>query len=310
MHIADLHCDTISKLYRERQEGRTAELCENQFQVDVEKLRRGGCLFQNFALFVDKGKEKNPYLCAKGQLALFREQMQENQAFIRQAGSVSEIMQNQKEGLMSAVLTLEEGEICEGSLDKLEEFYRAGARMMTFTWNYDNSLGGQGGLTELGIAFLAKMEELGMIADVSHLPDAGFWDVCRYAKKPFVASHSNARSLCAHKRNLTDGMIREIANCGGVIGINFYGLFLEDDAPHKSSVARIADHILHMIQTGGMDCVALGSDFDGFCGETEVADYSRMELLDQELKKRGLPQSAREAVFYQNALRVYQSAAG
>ncbi len=310
MLTADMHCDTISELYKRRQKGEQNSLLSNHLQVDLYKLRRGGYLLQNFAVFTDIGEEEHPYLAAKKQIALFLEEMQKNAVWIGQVKTVEEIEENQKKGRISAVLTLEEGEICEGDLKKLEEFYKEGVRMMTFTWNYANSLNQNGGLTETGIAFLEKMEELGMIPDVSHLPDKGFYDVCRHAKGPFAASHSNARELCSHKRNLTDDMIRKIAESGGIIGINYYGLFLENrplqNDIYYSSVSRIADHIQYMICIGGIDCVGLGSDFDGFCGVCEMRDCSKIEFLEAELRKRGFGTSEIEKIFYKNVLRVYK----
>lgn len=309
MYIADMHCDTISKIYKNRKEGKQTALSANQLQVDVEKLRQGGYLLQNFAVFTDMGYDgESPYQCAKKQIAVFLEEIAKNAANIRQVRTFEEIKENQRAGYICALLTLEEGEICEGSLEKLREFYGLGARMMTFTWNYENSLGTKQGLTELGIAFLHEMEKLGIIPDVSHLSDAGFYDVCRYSEKPFVASHSNARKLCGHKRNLTDDMIRKIAEKGGVIGINYYGLFLEDSQNdvQYGTIKKTADHILHMIHTGGASCVGLGSDFDGFTGETELSDCSKTGLLVWELKKRGLTENEIEAVLYKNVLRVYK----
>ena len=208
MYIADMHCDTISAIDRERRKGEQVGLLSNHFQVDLKKLRQGGYLLQNFAVYVDLGDEEKPYQCAKRQVAVFKEEMAKNSDIIRQVTTVDEIYDNQREGRISALLTLEEGEVCEGDLDKLEDFYRDGARMMTFTWNYENSLGTKEGLTNKGIAFLERMEELGIVPDVSHLSEAGFYDVCRYGKRPFVASHSNAAALCGHKRNLSDDMIR------------------------------------------------------------------------------------------------------
>ena len=124
--------------------------------------------------------------------------------------------------------------MCKENLAFLRDFYRLGVRMLTLTWNYKNGLGHPNkrkefplepdtvnGLTPLGIEFLQEMERLGIIVDVSHLSDAGFYDVVKYAKKPFVASHSNARSVCGNVRNLTDDMLKKIADCGGVTGINF-----------------------------------------------------------------------------------------
>lgn len=309
MHVADMHCDTISELYYGRRQGMREGLLSNHYRVDVNKLQAGGYLLQNFAVFVDISNENDPYQCAKNQIALFQEELGKYTSKICQVRTMEEIEQNQREGRISAILTLEEGEICQGDLNKLKEFYEDGVRMMTFTWNYDNSLGTRDGLTELGIAFLREMEVLGIVPDVSHLSKKGFYDVCRYSLRPFVASHSNAATLCGHERNLSDNMIREIAMRGGVIGVNFYGLFLEEGAKKGScygSIGRIADHILHMIQVGGISCVGLGSDFDGFEGDLELTDCSKMWLLEQELKERGLSESEIEAVFYKNVLRVYR----
>lgn len=310
MHIADLHCDTISKIYQSRKRGEQTGLLSNHLQTDIKKMKKGGYLLQNFAVFTDMEKdEENPYLCAKNQIALFYEEMERNASEICHVKTAAELEKNKKEGRISAVLTLEEGEICEGSVKKLEEFYQNGVRMMTFTWNYENSLGTGRGLTEKGIAFLEKMEDLGIIADVSHLSDAGFYDVCRYAKKPFAASHSNARALCGHKRNLTDDMILNIAKRGGVIGVNYCGRFLEaqeGDDVCESRVSQIADHILHIVHIGGAACVGLGSDFDGFLGGSELSDCSKMELLWEELKRRGISEDRADDIFFQNVFRIYK----
>lgn len=308
MYTADLHCDTISKIYHSRKRKEAAELRSNPFQVDIQKLRQGNYILQNFAVFVDLEQDGDPYQCAKDQIAVLKAEIHKNADKIRQVTSVTEILQNQAKGRISALLTLEEGEACKGDIKKLEEFYAEGVRMMTFTWNYDNSLGTKDGLTKRGITFLENMERLGILPDVSHLSEAGFYDVCRYSTKPFVASHSNAAALCGHKRNLTDTMIRMLAERGGIIGVNYYGLFLEEP---KNGIAcgrvqRIADHILHMIQIGGISCVGLGSDFDGFDGRLELSDCSKIELLETELRRRGLKNSEIEAVFYQNVLRIYK----
>ncbi len=308
MYTADLHCDTISKIYHSRKRKEAAELRSNPFQVDIQKLRQGNYILQNFAVFVDLEQDGDPYQCAKDQIAVLKAEIHKNADKIRQVTSVTEILQNQAKGRISALLTLEEGEACKGDIKKLEEFYAEGVRMMTFTWTYDNSLGTKDGLTKRGITFLENMERLGILPDVSHLSEAGFYDVCRYSTKPFVASHSNAAALCGHKRNLTDTMIRMLAERGGIIGVNYYGLFLEEP---KNGIAcgrvqRIADHILHMIQIGGISCVGLGSDFDGFDGRLELSDCSKIELLETELRRRGLKNSEIEAVFYQNVLRIYK----
>ena len=309
MYVADLHCDTVSAIYYDRKNGGQANLLSNHFQLDLNRMKKGGYLLQNFAVFVDLKNGGDPYRCAKRQIAVFKGELAKYPDKIRQATTVEDILKNQKEGRISAVLTLEEGEVCLGDENTLEEFYRDGVRMMTFTWNYPNSLATEEGLTSKGVLFLEKMQEIGIIPDVSHLPRAGFYDVCRYAKRPFVASHSNAAALCGHKRNLTDDMVRKIAERGGVIGINYYGLFLvekPENGIYYSSVGRIADHICHMVNVGGTGCVGLGSDFDGIDCNLELSDCSKMGLLEQELKKRGFGEKEIGDIFYRNVLRIYK----
>lgn len=309
MYIADLHCDTISEIYYGLKRGEQIHLLSNHLRVDLQKLKKANYIIQNFAVFVDIGIEKHPYQCAKDEIKIFKNEINKNKSIIRQVTTANEILENQKNGCISALLTLEEGEVCEGDEKKLEEFYREGVRMMTFTWNYDNSLATKEGLTKKGVGFLKKMEELGILPDVSHLPPAGFYDVCRYSTKPFVASHSNAAALCNHRRNLSDDMIRKIAEKGGVIGVNFYGLFLENESENgtcQSRVKKIADHILHMIHVGGLSCVGLGTDFDGFIGMSEIADCSQLFLLEKELKRRNLTEREIDAICYQNVMNLYK----
>lgn len=309
MYVADMHCDTISKIYHRRKEGETLGLYTNDLQIDLKKLQQGNYVLQNFAVFVDLKNDEDSYRCARNQIELFLEEIQKNQDKICQVRTGADIIKNQKAGRISALLTLEEGEVCQGDFNKLEEFYKAGVRMMTFTWNYDNSLGNQKGLTEKGIGFLERMESLGILPDVSHISDEAFYDVYRYSTKPFVASHSNARALCLHRRNLKDDMIRKIGERGGVIGVNYYGIFLENEPQngvYYSKVERIADHIMHMISVGGIHCVGLGSDFDGIDRNLELTDSSKINLLIKELEKRGLNTGEIELVMYRNVLNLYQ----
>ena len=231
---------------------------------------------------------------------------------------------------MSAMLTLEEGGMCLGETALLRDFYRLGARMMTLTWNFQNQLGypnrmelhegesyprflpdTEHGLTEKGIEFVQEMERLGMIIDISHLNDAGIWDVFRYTKKPFVASHSNARALASHPRNLTDDMIRALAERGGVAGINFCAAFLRDrdetgQEPTHSYCRDMVAHMKHMKMIGGIGCIGLGTDFDGIGSIVEMKDCSGMQMLAEEMEKQGFTGSEIEAVFSKNVLRVYK----
>lgn len=332
MKIIDMHCDTISRIYQERLQNKEVHLRKNSFQVDLLKMKASHYLLQNFALFIDLGESSRPYETFCSQLALFQEEMEKNSDIIAPVTSYSDLIEQQRQGKMFALLTLEEGEACCGSLDRLEEFYKMGIRMMTFTWNFQNSLGApsepapffllkypkltnqhipQGqGLTPLGMEFLEKMESLGIIPDVSHLSDQGIRDVCRLAKKPFCASHSNARALCSRKRNLPDELIHCIAEHGGIIGANYYGPFLSDipdlHGRYFSQVADIAKHIRHMADVGGISCVGLGSDFDGIDANLELENCSKMELLAQELKKYKFHESEIDQIFHKNVLNFYR----
>ena len=216
--------------------------------------------------------------------------------------------------------------MCLGETALLRDFYRLGARMMTITWNFPNELGfpngkdesvsparsvpdTEHGLTETGIAFVQEMERIGMIIDISHLNDAGIRDVFHYTKKPFVASHSNARALARHPRNLTDEMIRALAERGGVAGINYYAPFLKDadkKMPLHGLCSDMVAHMKHMKQVGGIGCIGLGSDFDGIDTATEMKDCSGMQLLADVMSREGFTTGEIEAVFHDNVLRVYR----
>lgn len=351
MKIADMHCDTISKIWESRQAGSPQQLFQNDLHVDIQKMQKAGYLLQNFAMYIDLEKGLDPFTYVTELIDLFYDELELNKDHIRMATSYNEILENEKHGRISAIMTIEEGGCCKGELQNLETLYQRGARMMTLTWNYPNELASpnlpadgvvpvsgpdsaQGriesasesiegmagsakrlnqreydntrGLTKKGYAFIERMEELGMIIDVSHLSDAGFWEIAKHTKKPFAASHSNARALCPHARNLTDDMIRVIADRGGVVGLNYYGRFLNaaDDSP--SGVARMAEHVRHIVNVGGVECIGLGSDFDGICGAMEIQNCAQMHKLAAELERRHFTGSEIENVFYKNVMRFYR----
>ena len=319
MKVVDMHCDTILELYKARERGEEISLLDNDLHIDLKKMEAGDYFLQNFALFVDLKGTEDPFLTCVRMADLFYQVMEENQDRISPVTTWAEIERNWKEGRMSALLTLEEGEVCQGDPALLRTLYRLGARMMTFTWNYENSLAWPGregglpetekGLKERGFEILEEMEALGMIVDVAHLSDAGIWDVLRTAKKPFVASHSNARSVASHARNLTDEMIRAIAEKGGVIGINYYCNFLEDipeGGRQISRISRMVEHMKHIRQVGGAGCIGLGSDFDGIYGEVEIGNSAGLPRLAEAMESAGFTAGEVEAVFHGNVLRLYR----
>lgn len=322
MKIADMHCDTISELFERMKEGKADTLAKSELHIDIEKMKKGDYLLQNFAMFVNLSERKGALSYCLELIDLYYRQMELNKEVIAPVFCYDDIERNQKDGKMSALLTIEEGGVTEGSLAHLRNYYRLGVRMLTLTWNHENGIGypnvtvkdGKAdwhtpntvdGLTDFGLEFIQEMENIGMIIDVSHLSDAGFYQVLANTAKPFVASHSNARSICPHVRNLTDDMIYKLSNRGGVMGMNFYPAFLGEDAD-AGTINAIVRHILHIRNVGGYECIGLGSDFDGIPGHDELKDSSCMPLLAEALKKAGLSNQEIEAVFYRNVLRVYK----
>ncbi len=335
MNVIDMHCDTLLKLWEAGKGGRRLSLRDGLgLRVNLEKMKEGGYLLQNFAVFVDMGEVEDTYQTAMEMVDIFQRELEENKAVIRPVTGYEDILENQRLGVMSGMLTLEEGAVCQGDMEKLREFYRRGARMMTLGWNYENELGWPSqlqpdrgreyrpgekrelGLKEKGFLFVEEMERLGMIVDVSHLSDDGFFDVWETAKKPFVASHSNDRALCGHKRNLTDQMVRMLGERGGVAGLNYCPEFIHDSlAAERTALGEeqkllclesLARHAARMINVGGSECVGLGSDFDGFGVEGGPRDASRIPDLAWALRRQGLTGGQIEGVLYKNVLRLYR----
>ncbi|MBO5279060.1 MAG: dipeptidase [Lachnospiraceae bacterium] len=314
MPYLDLHCDTLGLGFMKKKED-IYELPEAM--LDIQRMKAAGMFGQFFAMFFPPvGREGMPEdeIYYQSLLKLFRNSLEKSTDCIAFAGSGTEAEKNFREGRLSAFLTIEDGRHAQGRLENIERFYEDGVRLISLTWNQENCFGApnsrersimEKGLTSFGKEAVRYMNGLGMIIDVSHLSDRGFYDVLELTKKPFVASHSNARSLSPHPRNLTDEMIRGLAEKGGIAGVNFYGAFLNADAvSEKSTLEALTAHIAYMSKLGGEDFVALGTDFDGIRGEIEINSPLLMERLFEELGRKGFSQSQIEKLAYKNALRV------
>lgn len=334
MKMIDMHCDTIYEILEAKKRGEKISLRDGKLMVNLNKLKQGGYGVQNFALFVKQEAGISPFENVKELIATFQEEMRENSDIISQVTTADEIIENQRAGKLSAFLTIEGGEAIEGSLDKLQYVYEQGVRMMALTWNYSNEIGfpnfKQGvdfftpnmedGLTTTGIEVVQEMERLGMIVDVSHLSDAGFYDVLNYTQKPFVASHSNARAVSPWVRNLSDDMIIKLANRGGVIGLNFCADFLKGQRRSEiiKSIGLMASedfsagyedilrHARHMANVGGVECIGIGSDFDGIPAYEGMPTPDTMPQLAEYLCKNGFHEREVDLIMYGNVLRVYR----
>ncbi len=192
-----------------------------------------------------------------------------------------------------------------------EEAKRQAAQQFVESWHHTPNL--TGGLTERGREMVAEMERLGIIPDVSHLSDAGFYDVLQVTGKPFVASHSNARAVCPSVRNMTDDMIRKLSGRGGVMGLNFCADFLEEKPlgeKNPGTIAAVVRHARHIADVGGIEVLGLGSDFDGIDTHQELPGVQGMERLWDGLHQAGFSQDALDRIFYGNVLRVYRETLG
>lgn len=327
MKVVDMHCDTIMAIYEKQKKGEVIELSKNDLNISVEKMIQGDYLAQCFAMFVPLAKVENAFETVNEMIDVFYQELDKNQDTLALALNYEDIIENQANHKMSAILTIEEGGTTKGNLHFLRNLYRLGVRMITLTWNYENGIGFPNrvkkpdgslaaevntvdGLTAEGVAVVQEMERLGMIIDVSHLSDAGFYDVLKYTTKPFVASHSNARNQCGHVRNMSDDMILKLANRGGVMGINYAADFLET-APagaenFMSTVDNMVKHIQYIKNLAGIDCIGLGSDFDGIAQNLEMKDASMMGMLEKALIKAGFSQEEIEKIYYKNVLRVFK----
>ena len=303
--MIDLHCDTIMQLLDHPDSG---DLYRNTWKIDIEKLQKAHSKVQDFALFINLGDTNDPYGRYEEMRNLCTTQIHLYGEHIQHVLSYQDVKSVYESGKIGALMSIEEGGVLGGDLDKLKQAYQDGVRLITLTWNYPNGLGEphcgeqHKKLTPKGIEFVEVMQDLGIIVDCSHLNDAGTEQLGDILDVPFVASHSNAREVTAHTRNLPDNLIKLIANKGGVIGLNFAQSFLG-----TSPVSRIEDivkHGLYLINKGGEDVVALGTDFDGIKPDTEIKDASEMYRLYDAFKEAGLSVDQCEKLFWKNADRL------
>ena len=315
MHFVDFHCDTLLQAF-----------CQNHStlehfpaaMVDAQRLVAGGALAQWFAIYLRPEPEMpggvSDAVYIDGCLDIFHNTL-EHSAILAPAYSAADVLANRENGKVSALLSFEDGRAVT-SIERLEHYHAQGIRMIGLTWNGANCLANPNstdpakmalGLTPHGRDVVRRMNELGMLVDVSHLSDGGFHEVAAIATKPFIASHSNCRSLADHPRNLTDDMIKILANQGGIMGLNLCIPFLEAGAT-RSTLVRMSAHVRHMINVGGIDCVAIGADLDGIDGDLEIPTCAHMPLLFDQLRKDGLSDDALEKIGWRNALRVMTTA--
>ena len=300
----DAHCDTISAC---APEGRP--LRKNGGHLDLERLRAYSKAAQVFALFADGDDFPGEALFRQCRRlhGVFLEETAKNSDILTFCPRGKDIAEVNARGRIAALLSIEGGELLNCDPANLELAAEWGVRCINVTWNHRNALAGshreepERGLTDTGRAWIQECQRLNILADVSHLSDAAFWDVVEMAEQPVIATHSNSRAVCGHTRNLTDDMFRAICRTGGVAGLNFYTAFVGG----AHSMDDVLRHVDRFMALGGEKHLALGADLDG-CDELAggIKGAEDMPMLWNALKAHGYDDATLEDIFYNNLLRV------
>ncbi|MGI6343756.1 MAG: dipeptidase [Bacillota bacterium] len=320
--VVDTHCDTLLRVLGRRlpfmrQEPYRLSDRHEEGHIDLPRLREGGVDVQFFAAYIEPMYKPDRSLKRALQIfdAFFRE-LEANPDQMMMATCVADIRRAKEENKVAAVLAIEGGEALEGDLGVLRVLHRLGVRAIGLTWNERNDIAdgvgdarSGGGLSVFGAELIKEMNRLGILVDVSHLSDAGFWDVIELSSQPIIASHSNARAVCNHRRNLTDDQIKALAKNGGVMGMNFAAGFVKEGG--KATLGDLLDHIDHIVSLVGPRHVGLGSDFDGIGATPEgLTDVSRMPLITEGLFQRGYSEDDIKLILGGNYLRVFEQVWG
>lgn len=299
--IFDAHCDTATKILDTKQ-----GLLKNDADIDIKKLSGYENYAQIFAIFISPEYYGNPKKRFNEVYEYFKDQLRNNEK-IRICTNDDEIQRTWKNDKIGAFLSLEGGECIERCED-IDTLYDKGIRMINLTWNNDNALGGGAfgkniGLSEMGKRTVEKMNEKGIIVDVSHLCEKSFYDVCEYTKKPIIASHSSSYKICPNKRNLTDEQFEKIKSLNGVVGINMYPLFLTGRM--DADIKDILLHTEHFLSLNGENNIGLGTDFDGIDFKPQgISGADKLYIIFNEFAKIGISEAVIEKIAYKNMRRI------
>ena len=307
--LFDLHCDTAYEIYKSKE-----KLYTNTKAVSIDKYLPFEKKAQIFAIWSDNTKtEDENFVDFQHIVTEFKEQVFENSQYIDICTSSGTLEESQSAGRLSAILSVEDARLLSGDLARLERLYEFGVRVLTLGWKGHSCVCGSydtdDGLTSFGFEVLKECENLGIIVDVSHLSEKGFWDVAGKATKPFIASHSNSHILCAHRRNLTDIQLRTIAQTGGICGISLVGKHLakalgDNDVNPAEILEAVCSHIEHFHEIAP-ESTSLGLDFDGTVPLVGLENVSKVPTLFEALTNRGTDEKSAKDIFYNNAYNFF-----
>ena len=311
--LVDSHNDFIWQVYKKGVDfGRD----NRSTQSDLPKFIEGGVDVQVFAVWIPTNKVRQSYAFTIAQVDRLKGIEEENIEEFEFAYSYEDMKRILEEKKVCGLIGIEGGTAIENNLDNINEFYELGVRYIGLTWNNSNNIGTsarnehkkgiEGGLTEFGVEVVKRMNEVGMLIDVSHLGEDTFWDVIEVTKNPIIASHSNCYSIHPHYRNLNDEQIKAIADGGGVIDVNFHNGFLG-----AATVDKIVDHIDYIKEFVGVDYVGIGSDFDGGINPpVDLYDATQYPELTRELVERGYTEEEIRKILGLNFIRVFKQVCG
>lgn len=308
MRLFDLHCDTLTSLYLRNMQSNKENLIKNKMQVSIQRAADFDAYCQTFAIWTPENitcveAYKNFYSV----LSYFKNELIAHSNHVSLCLTAEDIRAAAKKGKVAALLSVEGGGVIMGNLEILNDLYKAGVRIFSLTWNMRNSLAdganvkNGGGITPLGKQVIGEIERLGMILDVSHLSDKGFYDVCEVSTKPFIATHSNSRTVCAHQRNLTDEQFREIVKRQGIVGINLGVNFLENNSK-EASAASVVKHVDHFMSFGGENVVAMGADYDGASMPDDLNTVDKAVNVADALLKANYSETLVNKIMYDNTI--------
>ena len=311
--LFDFHCDTALALLGE-DVNQAGSLRKNNLHIDLERASTLGGYAQCFACFTTPFMEEwnhvSPIVIFEREIATIQREVEENKDLIAIAYTPGEIEENLRNGKMSAILTLEGTAGFGHDPELLESLSLIGFRISSLGWNEKNPLTGShmtgGGLTDQGREYVREAQRLGMLIDVSHISDEGFWDIMKITSAPVIATHSNSRSVWNESRNLTDDMFRAICETGGVAGYNVCAEFTGENP----TIDTMCDHIFHFMELDPSGKhIALGGDLDGItnmpAGFEGVQSYP---VLAQRLMERGLTEGQVMDIYWNNAIGVMERA--
>lgn len=313
--VCDAHIDTLSKMLKFG--WNTFADIPPDSHVTAARLRRSRVGAAVFAIFTEKYEAAlPPHLRTLRMIDMAYSLARENSRWLELVTNTGELVRARKSGKTAMILSIENGIAIGRDLGLLRNYHRLGVRLMSLTWNYRNRLGdgvgafnGRRGLTSFGRETLREMERLGVIVDVSHLNERSFWQVVEATDKPLVATHSNALSVCGSPRNLSDSQIRAISERDGFIGLNFCSAFLHDSG--EASIADVVRHAIHIAEVGGIEVLAIGSDFDGIENPPGGLEHiGKMGKLIAALGKAGFSGSEIDSITHRNFLRVFRKVCG